>query len=161
MIKDSLKKLNIKITELADYLKISRPTMYKFIELYDSSKYEDITKNVKKLFDFIDNNTLIEKRNVINYILNNLNVTKDLTNDKVSRKIENITKYIINNPNSEKTFFIDMLIKVDFFDIVVHYLCEILPLLKNDNNNQEISKLLLPYNEIVNLYTIYKKTEEK
>lgn len=161
MIKDSLKKLNIKITELADYLKISRPTMYKFIELYDSSKYEDITKNVKKLFDFIDNNTLIEKRNVINYILNNLNVTKDLTDDKVSRKIENITKYIINNPNSEKTFFIDMLIKVDFFDIVVHYLCEILPLLKNNNNNQEISKFLLPYNEIVNLYTIYKKTEEK
>lgn len=161
MIKDSLKKLNIKITELADYLKISRPTMYKFIELYDSSKYEDITKNVKKLFNFIDNNTLIEKRNVINYILNNLNVTKDLTDDKVSRKIENITKYIINNPNSEKTFFIDMLIKVDFFDIVVHYLCEILPLLKNNNNNQEISKFLLPYNEIVNLYTIYKKTEEK
>lgn len=161
MIKDSLKKLNIKITELADYLKISRPTMYKFIELYDSSKYEDITKNVKKLFDFIDNNTLIEKRNAINYILNNLNVTKDLIDDKVSRKIENITKYIINNPNSEKTFFIDMLIKVDFFDIVVHYLCEILPLLKNNNNNQEISKFLLPYNEIVNLYTIYKKTEEK
>lgn len=161
MIKDSLKKLNIKITELADYLKISRPTMYKFIELYDSNKYEDITKNVKKLFDFINNNTLIEKRNVINYILNNLNVTKDLTDDKVSRKIENITKYIINNPNSEKTFFIDMLIKVDFFDIVVHYLCEILPLLKKNNNNQEISKFLLPYNEIVNLYTIYKKTEEK
>lgn len=161
MIKDSLKKLNIKITELADYLKISRPTMYKFIELYDSNKYEDITKNVKKLFDFINNNTLIEKRNVINYILNNLNVTKDLTDDKVSRKIENITKYIINNPNSEKTFFIDMLIKVDFFDIVVHYLCEILPLLKKNNNNQEISKFLLPYNEIVNLYTIYKKTEER
>lgn len=161
MIKDSLKKLNIKITELADYLKISRPTMYKFIELYDSNKYEDITKNVKKLFDFIKNNTLIEKRNVINYILNNLNVTKDLTDDKVSRKIENITKYIINNPNSEKTFFIDMLIKVDFFDIVVHYLCEILPLLKKNNNNQEISKFLLPYNEIVNLYTIYKKTEER
>lgn len=161
MIKDSLKKLNIKITELADYLKISRPTMYKFIELYDSNKYEDITKNVKKLFDFINNNTLIEKRNVINYILNNLNVTKDLTDDKVSKKIENITKYIINNPNSEKTFFIDMLIKVDFFDIVVHYLCEILPLLKKNNNNQEISKFLLPYNEIVNLYTIYKKTEEK
>lgn len=161
MIKDSLKKLNIKITELADYLKISRPTMYKFIELYDSNKYEDITKNVKKLFDFINNNTLIEKRNVINYILNNLNVTKDLTDDKVSRKIENITKYIINNPNSEKTFFIDMLIKVDFFDIVVHYLCEILPLLKKNNNNQEISKFLLPYNEIVNLYTIYKKTEGK
>ena len=161
MIKDSLKKLNIKITELADYLKISRPTMYKFIELYDSNKYEDITKNVKKLFDFINNNTLIEKRNVINYILNNLNVTKDLTDDKVSKKIENITKYIINNPNSEKTFFIDMLIKVDFFDIVVHYLCEILPLLKKNNNNQEISKFLLPYNEIVNLYTIYKKTEGK
>ena len=161
MIKDSLKKLNIKITELADYLKISRPTMYKFIELYDSNKYEDITKNVKKLFDFINNNTLIEKRNVINYILNNLNVTKDLTDDKVSRKIENITKYIINNPNSEKTFFIDMLIKVDFFDIVVHYLCEILPLLKKNNNNQEISKFLLPYNEIVILYTIYKKMEGK
>ena len=71
MIKDSLKKLNIKITELADYLKISRPTMYKFIELYDSNKYEDITKNVKKLFDFIKNNTLMIKfREKLKILLN-------------------------------------------------------------------------------------------
>ena len=79
--------------------------MYKFIELYDSNRAKEINKNVKKLFEFIDENKLIEKRNVVNYILNNLNITKDIEDNKVSKKIEDISKYIINNPNSEKTFF--------------------------------------------------------
>ena len=160
MVRDSLKRLNIKITELADYLKISRPTMYKFIELYDSNRAKEINKNVKKLFEFIDENKLIEKRNVVNYILNNLNITKDIEDNKVSKKIEDISKYIINNPNSEKTFFIDMLTKVDFFDVIVHYLCEILPLLKNNENNKEKITKLLPYNQIINLYTVYKEKKE-
>ena len=35
MLRERLKNMEIKITELADYLQISRPTMYKFIEYYD------------------------------------------------------------------------------------------------------------------------------
>ena len=89
--------------------------MYKFIELYDSNRAKEINKNVKKLFEFIDENKLIEKRNVVNYILNNLNITKDIEDNKVSKKIEDISKYIINNPNSEKTFFYRYAYKSWFF----------------------------------------------
>ena len=72
MIKDRLKDLEIKITELADYLQMSRTTLYKFIEAYDSGNKRDVNSSVLKLFNYIEKNELIGKRNVINYILNNM-----------------------------------------------------------------------------------------
>ena len=65
MIRDRLKELEIRITELADYLQISRTTLYKFIELYDSGQQKDVNPSVRKLFDFIENNELIGKKNVM------------------------------------------------------------------------------------------------
>ena len=53
MLEDRLKELDIKKTELANYLDISRPTMYKFIESYDNGEFETINKKVLKLFDYI------------------------------------------------------------------------------------------------------------
>lgn len=32
MLKERLKEIDLRIAELADYLQISRPTMYKFID---------------------------------------------------------------------------------------------------------------------------------
>ena len=54
MMKERLKEMELKITELSDYLQISRPTMYKFIEAYDTGDNSIINKNVLKLFKYID-----------------------------------------------------------------------------------------------------------
>ena len=78
MIRDRLKELEIRITELADYLQISRTTLYKFIELYDSGQQKDVNPSVRKLFDFIENNELIGKKNVIGYILENMTACRTL-----------------------------------------------------------------------------------
>ena len=72
MLRNRLRELDLKITELADYLQISRPTMYKFIEYYENSEFDLINKKVLKLFNYIAEHELIGKKNVINYILNNL-----------------------------------------------------------------------------------------
>ena len=40
--------------------------MYKFIESYDSGNTDEVHKKVVKLCDYIEQNDLIEKRNVIN-----------------------------------------------------------------------------------------------
>ena len=69
MIRQRLKELDIKITEIAEYLQFSRTTMYKFIEAYDSGDYGEINKRVLALFHYIDDNDLIDKRNVINFVL--------------------------------------------------------------------------------------------
>ena len=47
MLKERFKEIDLKITVLADYLQISRPTMYKFIDMYEEGNYENINK--KKL----------------------------------------------------------------------------------------------------------------
>ena len=78
MLREKLKNLDLKITELAEYMQVSRPTMYKFIECYDSHDFSQINPKVLKLFNYIDEHDLIGKRNVVNFILTQLSdVTAD------------------------------------------------------------------------------------
>ena len=58
--KPPLQQNDIKITELAKYLQISRPTMYKYIECYDLGQEELVDKQIAKLFDYISKNDLID-----------------------------------------------------------------------------------------------------
>lgn len=152
MLDDRLKELDIKKTELANYLEISRPTMYKYIELYDSNNLSEINKKVLKLFDYITENKLIGKNNVISYILNNLTNVKELESNDEINLFKNVRKYMIDNQNSEKSQFFDLASKNKNFDIVIHYLMEIAQLLKKKNLSEEEIELLKPYNEIINKY---------
>ena len=94
VIKIRLKELDIKITELANYLQISRPTMYKFIELYDSGDRNEVNQRILKLFDYIENNRLIAKKNVINYILNSIATISDNDTTEVNELLKIIKDYI-------------------------------------------------------------------
>lgn len=160
MIRSRLKELEIKITELADYLQISRPTMYKFIELYDAGKKKEINVSVKKLFDYIEQNSLLGKRNVINYILTEMSTVKDVESDEVNDVIKIIKNYVSNNLNSEKTQFIIKCTTESQYDMAIHYLIEIASLLKKKKLNQEEKTKLIPYKNIVEMYTQSKKEEK-
>lgn len=117
MIKSRLKELDIKITELANYLSISRPTMYKFIEMYDGGEKKELTKSMCELFDYIEKNKLIDKKNVINYILKNdadLRKTEPSDNDDsiMNREIKSaIVEYISVNDDADEiiNYIIDSL----------------------------------------------------
>ena len=141
MIKERLKELEIKITELAQYLQISRPTMYKFIESYDGGKKKEVNKNVKKLFDYIEDNPLIGKRNVINYILSRMSVPQENDTSEVNEIIQSVTSH-------------------SQFDVVVHYLTEIEALLKKKKLTDEEKIKLIPYQQIISIYTQPKKEEK-
>ena len=160
MIKERLKELEIKITELAQYLQISRPTMYKFIESYDGGKKKEVNKNVKKLFDYIEDNPLIGKRNVINYILTRMSVPQENDTSEVNEIIQSIKEYVSNNPSSEKTQFIESITSHSQFDVVVHYLMEIEALLKKKKITDEEKIKLIPYQQIISIYTQPKKEEK-
>lgn len=160
MIKERLKELEIKITELANYLQISRPTMYKFIECYDEGKKKEVNKGVKNLFDYIEDNPLIGKRNVINYILTKMSAVQDTDTSEVNAIVQKIKEYVSNNPSSEKTQFIETCLSQSQFDIVVHYLMEIVPLLKKKRLSDDEKKKLIPYQSIISIYTTVKKEDE-
>ena len=53
-MKDRMRELNIKMTELADYQKVSRPTLYKYIESYESGNQSGIPDRVASLFRLMD-----------------------------------------------------------------------------------------------------------
>ena len=159
MLEDRLKDLDIKKTELANYLNISRPTMYKFIESYDNGDFEVINKNVLNLFDYITKNTLIGKNNVINYILTKIVDVKEMESKEETDLFKNVRRYILSNPNSEKSKFLDLVCQKTNYDLIIHYLIEITPLIKKKKLTVEESNLLKPYMDIISKYTI-NKTEE-
>ena len=157
MIKDRLKDLEIKITELAEYLQMSRTTLYKFIDAYDMGKKSEVNGSVLKLFDYIERNYLIGKRNVINYILNNMTSVSENDTPEVNEIVKRIKEYVSDNPSSEKTQFIDKCVGSNQFDITIHYLMEVSTLLKKRKLTDIEKKKLEPYKAIINMYTI---TEE-
>ena len=118
MIKERLKELDIKITELASYLSISRPTMYKFIEMYDEGNKKELTNSISLLFDYIEQNDLIDKKNVVSYILTNIASIEDapLGEEPLAKNISDclkssdseikkqIMEYLINNNDLDELF---------------------------------------------------------
>jgi len=66
-----LKQLDLKLTELAKYMDISRPTLYKNLNSYIEKDYEDIKENILNLLRFIDRQDVVSKRQVISFILTN------------------------------------------------------------------------------------------
>ena len=156
MIKIRLKELDIKITELANYLQISRPTMYKFIELYDSGDRNEVNQRILKLFDYIENNRLIAKKNVINYILNSIATISDNDTTEVNELLKIIKDYISYNPNSEKTQFIIKSINDGQYDIFIHYLMEVTSILKKRKINEVEEKKIRAYKEIIDMYGTIK-----
>ena len=149
MLRDRLKDLDLKITELAEYLQISRPTMYKFIEYYDNYEYELINKKVLKLFNYIMDNELIGKKNVINYILSHLIEVKEMGDDSDVELMRKIKKILISNSESKKCQFLNIIINNNCFDDIIIYLVNIYSLLnKNDLSGDEY-KLLEYYKELI------------
>lgn len=146
MLRDRLKEMDFRITELADYLQISRPTMYKFIDYYDENNFELINKKVLKLFNYIKENELAGKKNVINFILNNLVDLKELGDNEEIQQIKNIKNFILSNPESKKSKFLTLCIKKDTFDKLIYYLVDISHLLNKRKLNNEEMALLEPYN---------------
>lgn len=71
-MREKLKKINLRLTEFAHYLDISRPTLYKYLEEYESNKYKDIDKKTKRVFDFIKKPSTISKIAVIDFIINQI-----------------------------------------------------------------------------------------
>ena len=150
MIKSRLKEMDFKITELAEYLQITRPTLYKFIDDYDQGKFETINKRVLKLFRYIDKNPLAGKKTVLTFILTNLVVEKEMGEEDEVSKFTKIKKYILENPSSDKTAFIDLIISRKDFDTIVSFLMEIYPLLKKRKLSDEEIRKLKPYDLFMN-----------
>ncbi len=81
----------IRLTDLSEYLKVSRPTLYKLIELYDSNEFEKIEKKQLELFNYINDSPKISKKQVINFIVQNQII--DVSTDEKDSLSSFVNKY--------------------------------------------------------------------
>jgi len=63
----NLKKIGITLTELSELTKLSRPTLYKYLDLYVEGNGAYIRHDLYQLLDFIEKNQKIEKKDIYVY----------------------------------------------------------------------------------------------
>ena len=149
MLRERIKQMDLKVTELSDYLQISRPTMYKFIEYYDEQNFDLINRKVLKLFNYISENEFIGKKTVISYILNNLVELKPVGEKNDVAVINKLRKNIVENPESKKSKFLEMCVTTTFFDELINYLPDIADISKKRKKSLGEQELLDAYREFV------------
>jgi len=92
---DKLKELNLRLTELSNYLKISRPTLYKYIDDFEKKRYSKIDYDTLELFKYIKLKTTLSKLQVIDYILHSHGKNKDSIIEKVKDTIDSREKEVL------------------------------------------------------------------
>lgn len=69
MIKEILKSLGYRLIDIAGYLKISRPTLDLYIELYEAERWYDISEAALETFDYIENTVDITRQSLDEFLV--------------------------------------------------------------------------------------------
>lgn len=160
MIKERLKEIELKITELSEYLNISRPTMYKFIDSFDNGNRESINQRVLKLFNYLEENPLAGRRATISFILANLTEQQQIAFSTENTDFLPVKKYLTENSESTKSKFIQLAVQKSDFDDIITYLLKIYPLLRKRRLTEEEIALLKPYDDIREIIDNQNSMEE-
>lgn len=161
MLKDRIRQMDLKVTELSDYLQISRPTMYKFIDYYDEHNFDLINKKVLKLFNYISENEFVGKKSVVSFILNNLVEIQPVGEKKEISVINKIKKFIVDNPESKKSVFLELCVTTNFFDDLIFALPDIEKISRKRKRTADEQKQLDLYREFLNeIKNIYSRRED-
>lgn len=116
-MKEKLRNLGIKTTELSEFMKISRPSLYKYIELYESKEYKQIPEKVLRVFKYVDKYKNLTKEQIIAYTIG------EFSDIKTSDKKEAVRNYLLNKGmNDPKIDLMYVLATTDSLDAVVQYL---------------------------------------
>lgn len=161
MLRERMKDMDLKLTELADYMQISRPTLYKFIECYDNQEFDLINSKVLKLFNYITENELIGKKTVISYILNNLVEVKPLGEKHEVSIATRIKNYMQKNPESKKSKFFEVCITSRFFDEFIFDLVDVAEIARKRKRTESEARKLELYRNFVDEFKLIHTEGEK
>lgn len=120
LLREKIKELDIRIMDLAKYMEMSRPTIYKYIEMYETGHRNEIESKVLSVFEYIDNNENIGKTNVIKFILENISKIEENISEKEKKKIQ--IRNLLKHQNKTKEDFIYLISEDNFFDPILDYL---------------------------------------
>lgn len=140
-MKEQLGTLGIKMTELSQYMKISRPSLYKYVDAYDNGSLDVIPEKIVKFFKYLDKHKSITKEQVITLAICEFGDTDS------SDRLEYIRAYLLKAGRSNiKVELIYQLISTTVLDDVVTYLTNCVRILsegpRNDSEIYQVSRLL-------------------
>ena len=147
LLREKIRDLDLRISDLAEYLKISRPTLYKYIDMYEEGDRSTIDTKILNLFDYIQNSKNIGNSNVIYYIMNNIIENGNLNNSEEDKRMK--IKSLLKTENKSKEDFIYMLTEDNFFDPILDYLMKCKKLSTDNNLSDEDYDFISP---LMNLY---------
>lgn len=126
-MKDKLRALGIKTTELASYMKISRPSLYKYVESYEAGDYKSIPDPVLRTFKYIDRYKSLTKEQVIAFVI------LEFSESKGSDSKDRIRSYLLSKgPKDRKIELMYNLVSTDLLDGMVDYLNNVVRILDGD-----------------------------
>jgi|GEM_PF-805298 hypothetical protein len=132
LLREQLKEIDLRLVDLAELLKISRPTAYKFIELYEIGQRDKFDSKILRFFDYVCQND-INKMDAISFILNNISMPENQSNKDKKQQITNLLK----KDNEVKVNFIEKLTQVDIFDPILSYLLECEKIITSNNRSRK------------------------
>ena len=130
-MKARMRELNIKMTELSEYIKVSRPTLYKYIESYESGDLESIPDRVVSLFRMMDRPE-VTKEQVIASIISSFR-------EDEGKEIGEAVRRYISDPSSSlsKIEFLEKVASTDCLDSIIPYLNDCIDILSGDTIDDE------------------------
>ena len=136
-MKEKLRDLGIKTTELSQYMRISRPSLYKYLESYESKEYKVIPEKVLRTFRYVDKYKNLTKEQIITFVI------CEFAEEETSDKKESIRKYLLTKgSNDPKIELMYALINTDILDGITHYLNEVCRILeKGELTESEIVQI--------------------
>ncbi|MBR4373460.1 MAG: hypothetical protein IKP49_03780 [Treponema sp.] len=156
MISDRLKEMEFKKKDFAELLRISRPTLDKFLSSYDDGKREDVNPRIRKVFDYIEKNELAGKMNVIKFVSQQASDSQQEVPCADENAEFSVIKKVFDEKPEEKDFF-ELLAKTADFDDIVRYCLKIKDFVRERRLTEEQILMLKPYDDI---REIMEKTEQ-
>lgn len=118
-MKERLRELGIKTTELSEYMRISRPSLYKYIELYEAGDTSAVPEKVLRTFRYVDRYRSLTKEQAVVFVICEFS---DINN---SDKKEAIRRYLLmHGPGDAKIGLMYALVSTSSLDGLVPYLAD-------------------------------------
>ena len=140
-MKEKLSELGIKTTELSSYMRISRPSLYKYIGLYEQGEFKDIPNNVLNTFRYVDRHKKLTKEQVMTFVI------LEFSEKQSSTKKETIRNYLLSKGNNDpKVALMYQLITTESLNDIIPYLTKASSILKEgeieDDELYQVARLI-------------------
>ena len=140
-MKDRMRELNIKMTELSEYIDVSRPTLYKYIDSYENGDLSSIPDRVVSLFRTMETPG-ITKEQVVSFTITTFS-KNDSTDDR-----EIIRRFLVDpSASPAKVELMHKLATTDRLDDLIPYLNGCVDILSQDKIDDaglyQIARLLI------------------